>query len=304
MQKYGSSISENISIIKEILRLISLVVDFFGVTTYSKLMRLRGVIFGTGILVVLLAVLSVLLFVDFGGESSRIAHEVSNFGHLPLFGVAALVILWMLGGRTWPVRDKRKYAVSFAAALGLGVVTEFVQLYTPERYFEIQDIVYDALGAFTFLAEEVHRPLLEGDGDAEQVGRVLGMAVNAGEDGRVVEFGERARLAADQVWIVDPVDGTREYSLPGRRDWAVHIALWQRVGGPDGTGWPFGRSVQSQEVYAALARIPGVDMSRTVDVALFPAEVDTGTRGAAVERLDLPDTGLIYSFDHQVKVVQ
>jgi hypothetical protein len=45
-------------------------------------------------------------------------------------------------------------------------------------------------------------------------------------------------------------------------------------------------------------------MSRTVDVALFPAEVDTGTRGAAVERLDLPDTGLIYSFDHQVKVVQ
>ena len=44
-----------------------------------------------------------------------------------------------------------------------------------------------------------------------------------------------ARLSADRVWIVDPVDGTREYSLPGRRDWAVHIALWQRVGGPDGT---------------------------------------------------------------------
>ena len=105
-----------------------------------------------GVLAVLLAVLSVLLFVDFGGESSRIADEVSNFGHLPLFGVAALVILWMLGGRTWPVRDRRKYVVSFAAALGLGVVTEFVQLYTPERYFEFQDIVYDALGAFTFLA--------------------------------------------------------------------------------------------------------------------------------------------------------
>lgn len=152
MRKIGLPLTENISIIKGILGLSSLVVDFFEVTTYSKLMRLRGVIFGTGILVVLLAVLSVLLFVDFGGESSRIAHEVSNFGHLPLFGVAALVILWMLGGRTWPVHDRRKYAVSFAAALGLGVVTEFVQLYTPERYFEFQDIVYDALGAFTFLA--------------------------------------------------------------------------------------------------------------------------------------------------------
>jgi 3'(2'), 5'-bisphosphate nucleotidase len=36
-----------------------------------------------------------------------------------------------------------------------------------------------------------------------------------------------ARLQADRVWIVDPVDGTREYGL-GRPDWAVHIALWQR----------------------------------------------------------------------------
>ncbi|UWW08472.1 3'(2'),5'-bisphosphate nucleotidase CysQ [Mycolicibacterium brumae] len=44
-----------------------------------------------------------------------------------------------------------------------------------------------------------------------------------------------ARLASDRVWIVDPVDGTRQYSLPGHRDWAVHIALWQRVGGPDGS---------------------------------------------------------------------
>ena len=37
-----------------------------------------------------------------------------------------------------------------------------------------------------------------------------------------------SRVDADRVWIVDPVDGTYEYSLPGRVDWAVHIALWQR----------------------------------------------------------------------------
>nr|WP_271035482.1 3'(2'),5'-bisphosphate nucleotidase CysQ [Mycolicibacterium monacense] len=43
-----------------------------------------------------------------------------------------------------------------------------------------------------------------------------------------------ARVEADRVWIVDPVDGTREYSLPPRSDWAVHIALWQRTGGPGG----------------------------------------------------------------------
>lgn len=35
-----------------------------------------------------------------------------------------------------------------------------------------------------------------------------------------------ARLAATRVWIVDPLDGTREYGL-GRLDWAVHVALWE-----------------------------------------------------------------------------
>jgi 3'(2'), 5'-bisphosphate nucleotidase len=37
-----------------------------------------------------------------------------------------------------------------------------------------------------------------------------------------------ARLAADRVWIVDPLDGTKEYGEPGRTDWAVHVALWER----------------------------------------------------------------------------
>ena len=35
------------------------------------------------------------------------------------------------------------------------------------------------------------------------------------------------RLSADRVWIVDPLDGTREFSESGRDDWAVHVALWQ-----------------------------------------------------------------------------
>jgi 3'(2'), 5'-bisphosphate nucleotidase len=37
-----------------------------------------------------------------------------------------------------------------------------------------------------------------------------------------------ARLAADRVWIVDPVAGTREFSEVDRDDWAVHVALWER----------------------------------------------------------------------------
>ena len=36
------------------------------------------------------------------------------------------------------------------------------------------------------------------------------------------------RLVSDRVWIVDPLDGTREFAELGRADWAVHVALWER----------------------------------------------------------------------------
>ena len=53
------------------------------------------------------------------------------------------------------------------------------------------------------------------------------LATAAGE----LLLGVRAELedatAAERVWIVDPLDGTREFSELGRDDWAVHVALWQ-----------------------------------------------------------------------------
>lgn len=35
------------------------------------------------------------------------------------------------------------------------------------------------------------------------------------------------RLDSERVWIIDPLDGTREFSELDRDDWAVHVALWQ-----------------------------------------------------------------------------
>lgn len=35
------------------------------------------------------------------------------------------------------------------------------------------------------------------------------------------------RLRSQRVWIVDPLDGTREFSELDREDWAVHVALWE-----------------------------------------------------------------------------
>jgi 3'(2'), 5'-bisphosphate nucleotidase len=39
---------------------------------------------------------------------------------------------------------------------------------------------------------------------------------------------DKARLTSDRVWIIDPLDGTREFGEPGRVDWAVHVALWEQ----------------------------------------------------------------------------
>jgi 3'-phosphoadenosine 5'-phosphosulfate (PAPS) 3'-phosphatase len=60
-----------------------------------------------------------------------------------------------------------------------------------------------------------------------------------------------ARLASDRVWIIDPLDGTREYGMAGRDDWAVHVALWER-----------GRGITS----AAVAQ-PSMDVVYASDTA-------------------------------------
>ena len=38
----------------------------------------------------------------------------------------------------------------------------------------------------------------------------------------------RRRLQAERVWIIDPIDGTREFAEPPRWDWAIHVALWEK----------------------------------------------------------------------------
>ena len=45
---------------------------------------------------------------------------------------------------------------------------------------------------------------------------------------------EHGARDSEFVWIIDPLDGTWEYSLPYRDDWAVHVALWQRTSGAEG----------------------------------------------------------------------
>jgi 3'(2'), 5'-bisphosphate nucleotidase len=60
-----------------------------------------------------------------------------------------------------------------------------------------------------------------------------GLAARRPDDAVLSEEGidDKARLTADRVWIVDPLDGTREFGDEGRTDWAVHVALWERGAG-------------------------------------------------------------------------
>jgi 3'(2'), 5'-bisphosphate nucleotidase len=66
-----------------------------------------------------------------------------------------------------------------------------------------------------------------------------------------------ARLAASRVWIVDPLDGTREFGEPGRTDWAVHVALWQRTGGGELTAGAVALPAQGHVLSTAAPGEPG-----------------------------------------------
>jgi predicted phage baseplate assembly protein len=89
-------------------------------------------------------------------------------------------------------------------------------------------------------------------------------------------------------------------TLGARASQALYDYFNPLTGGPDGTGWPFGRPVQSGEVFAVLQRLPGVELVE--DVRLFSANPITRARGNQVDRLDLPANALAFSFGHQVRV--
>ena len=70
------------------------------------------------------------------------------------------------------------------------------------------------------------------------------------------------RLGAERVWIVDPLDGTREFGEEGRTDWAVHVALDDRRAGGRGRGRAPGARPHAQRVAGADASRPRTTVRR------------------------------------------
>lgn len=101
------------------------------------------------------------------------------------------------------------------------------------------------------------------------------------EDGFLSEeaFDDGERLKHDRVWIIDPLDGTKEFAS-GRQDWAVHIALVEEgqpvvaaVGLPD-----LGQVFVTEDVQAVGGPLSGkiaVSRTRPPEVAEFIA-AETG----------------------------
>lgn len=95
------------------------------------------------------------------------------------------------------------------------------------------DLAVDAGKLLLAVREEIgfDRPRVLGDAGDAEANSLLLRRLRAERPGDAVLSEEAdddlVRLKSDRVWIIDPLDGTREFST-GRDDWAVHIALWQR----------------------------------------------------------------------------
>ncbi|MGA7052972.1 MAG: inositol monophosphatase family protein [Mycobacterium sp.] len=140
------------------------------------------------------------------------------------------------------------------------------------------DLAADAGELLLKVREEIGfgRPWALGDAGDSLANELLLRRLRAERPGDAVLSEEAhddlVRLKSDRVWIIDPLDGTREFSTPGRDDWAVHIALWQR---PTGDA-----SDNTREITDAAVSLPA--RGNTV------YRSDTVTADAA--RVGVPDT--------------
>ena len=146
-------------------------------------------------------------------------------------------------------------------------------------------------------------------------GRLLlgDLVPNADTLGRIAERLEEVRLIGTRVLVEPPTYRgvtvvarlvARPRVSTSRIQAEALTALYELLdplrGGPEGTGWPFGRAVHSGEVFAALQGVRGVDVVE--DVRLFGANPVTGERGQETSRLELPTHSLVFSYGHQVRV--
>ena len=107
-----------------------------------------------GIAALLAAVFFLLLFLDrFKFDSHTLFMDaVRNFGHVPLFGLIAVILLWILQLTTLGERLSvpHRYVLAWLGAVGLGAISEYLQYFSP-RDADFMDLANDMAGATSFL---------------------------------------------------------------------------------------------------------------------------------------------------------
>jgi predicted phage baseplate assembly protein len=130
---------------------------------------------------------------------------------------------------------------------------------------------------------------------------------------RITRRLDESRLVGTRVVVEPPVYRgvaivarlrARQRTDPARLQEDALDALFRyfhpTIGGPDGTGWPFGRPIIAGEVHAALQAVRGMELIE--EVRVFGADPVTGERGKATDRLDVDPNGLVFSYEHQVVI--
>jgi 3'(2'), 5'-bisphosphate nucleotidase len=97
---------------------------------------------------------------------------------------------------------------------------------------------------------------------------------------------DQERLGAPRVWIVDPLDGTREFGEDGRSDWAVHVAL-----------------IENGAPVAAAVSLPARDMVMTTEPAPPIPTRPPGRMRIAVSRSHTPPEALVIAGDLEAELV-
>ena len=99
---------------------------------------------------------------------------------------------------------------------------------------------------------------------------------------------------------VRPSLGANANRLKADAERALYEYLHPITGGPEHTGWPFGRPVTIGEIYSVLQRVPGAEVVDSV--YLFATNAETGQGREATPRLELKPNVLVFSVAHQVNV--
>ena len=151
--------------------------------------------------------------------------------------------------------------------------------------------------------------------DTDTYGRVEFAALAPRESSlaRMASFIDERRVIGARVRIEPPTyQGVTVVALikatatadPDRISREAETLLYRYLspldGGVEGKGWPLGRTLHSGELFAILQRINGV--AEVTDLRLFLADLTTGTRSSAVNKVDIGPSTLIFPFEHQVRI--